>query len=171
MPIKDLLRRRIVDSHPELPIDPDVERPNRLRWPPRFHGYLLASVFIGGCGGAYTRYVVNGALPASTGGWPVATLFVNLLGAFTLGLLLEGLARIGKDQGVNRAIRLMVGTGFIGAFTTYSTFSLDIHTLLLAHHFTMALTYAIVTVTGGVLLGALGIQAASRHHARRTTQL
>ena len=173
MPIKGyILRRRDIDSHPELPIDPDLEQPNRWRWPPQFHGYLLASVFIGGCGGAYARYTVaEELLPASSSSWPIATLFVNLLGAFTLGLLLEALTRIGKDKGLNRTVRLMVGTGFIGAFTTYSTFSLDVHTLLLAHQFTIALTYVAVTVIGGVLLGALGIQVSSRHHARRMARL
>ena len=172
MPIKGyILRRRDIDSHPELPIDPDLEQPNRWRWPPQFHGYLLASVFIGGCGGAYARYAVDSALPTTASGWPIATLFVNLLGAFTLGLLLEALTRIGKDKGLTRTVRLMVGTGFIGAFTTYSTFSLDVHTLLLAHQFTIALTYAAFTVIGGVLLGALGVQTASRHHARRMARL
>ena len=155
------------DSHPELPIDPDVERPGKGKWPPIFHAYLMASVFIGGCGGAYARYSVSEVIPTSTGGWPVATLFVNLLGAFTLGFLLEGLAKLGKDKGVRQTMRLMLGTGFIGAFTTYSTFSLDIHTLVVNHHITMALTYLIVTVAGGILLGALGIQVASKHHHKR----
>ena len=171
MLINKYLKWQRYDSHPELPIDPDVERPSNSKWPPIFHAYLMASVFVGGCGGACARYAVAEVLPTATGGWPVATLFVNLLGTFTLGFLLEGLARLGKDKGLRQTVRLMLGTGFVGAFTTYSTFSLDIHTLVVNHHITMALTYLIVTIAGGILLSALGIQVASKHrHAHRRTQ-
>ena len=168
MPINKYFKWQRYDSHPELPIDPDVERLGKNEWPPIFHASLMASVFVGGCGGAYARYTIAEVLPTSTGGWPAATLFVNLLGAFALGFLLEGLARLGKDSGLRQTVRLMLGTGFIGAFTTYSTFGLDIHTLILNHHITVALTYLIVTIAGGILLSALGIQVASKHrHARQ----
>lgn len=154
----------IYDSHPELPLNPDVVQPGQYKWPPHFTPLLILYVFIGGCLGAYTRYAVSLYLPASDSGWPTATLVVNLLGSFLLGFLLEGLYRLGSDRGARRIIRLLVGTGFMGAFTTYSSFASDIFTLLQHQNVFMAITYGCITIVGGVCLGAIGIWIASSHH-------
>jgi len=155
------------DSHPELPIDPDAVQSGQYRWPPHFTPSLIFVVFIGGCAGAYARYYVSQYMPSTTNGWPISTLFVNLLGAFLLGFLLEGLVRIGPDQGTRRLVRLAVGTGFMGAFTTYSSFVSDIYLLLQHHHMLVAASYGSLTILGGLVLSALGIWSAASHHERR----
>lgn len=159
--------REVYDSHPDLPIDPDVVQPGRYKWPPHFTPSLLLVVFLGGCAGAYSRYWVSGQLLNPTNGWPTATLFVNLLGAFMLGLLLEGLVRIGDDRGVRRLIRLAIGTGFMGAFTTYSTFASDVYNLVRQDSIVLAVAYGSITIFGGLALSAFGIWTASSHHKRR----
>jgi CrcB protein len=155
------------DTHAELPIDPDVVRPGTYKWPPHFTPRLLLMVFVGGCLGTAARYWVALMLPSNGTSWPVATLVVNLLGAFLLGLLLEGLVRLGRDTGVRRVARLGIGTGFMGGFTTYSTLAVNTSLLLRSDHASLGLTYAITSVTGGVICSAVGIQLAAVHQKQR----
>jgi len=160
----------IRDTHPELPLDPDVIQPGIYKWPPHFTPAFLSLVFLGGCLGAAARYWVSLQLLTSSNGLPVATLFVNLLGSFLLGLLLEGLVRLGSDDGIRRMTRLAVGTGFMGAFTTYSTFVVETYLLLRHGKEATALTYMALTVIGGVVVSSLGIQLAAIHHKKRESQ-
>ena len=155
------------DSHPELPLDPDVVQPGQYKWPPHFTPSLLLVVFLGGCVGAYARYWVSMQVPSAVNGWPSATFVVNLLGAFLLGFLLEGLVRIGDDHGVRKLIRLAIGTGFMGAFTTYSSFASDVYNLTRHDRIGIAIGYGLLTVVGGLALSAFGIWVASSHHKRR----
>lgn len=92
---------------------------------------------------------------------------INVLGAFLLGLLLEGLARLGADAGARRIARLALGTGFLGAFTTYSTFALGTVALLADREAALALGYVVATIGGGLTSSMVGIWLAAAHHARR----
>ncbi len=150
--------------HDELPFDPDSPEgpPRPLHLRPR----ALGLVGGGGVAGTGARLLAEETIPA-WGVWPAATFLVNLLGAFVLGALLEGLARRGPDTGSRLRSRLLAGTGFLGAFTTYS--SLAVETALLGRdgHAGLGLLYAAVSVALGFLAGALGIWSASAH-ARRS---
>jgi CrcB protein len=154
------------DTHPELPINPDVVKEGEYKWPPHFRPILILYVFIGGCFGALARYGAIENLPTLANGWPLAMTFVNLLGAFALGLLLESLSRLGEDKGALRAARLVLGTGFIGAFTTYSTFVVDTHSLIVTGNTTTAVWYIVSTLIGGLTVCGLGIQLAATYHQR-----
>lgn len=79
--------------------------------------YLL--VALGGIGGTKTRFLVDTVVPGAL----VATMIVNIVGSFALGLLLYG--DIYTEALTNRS-RLLFGTGFISSFTTFSTFIIDI---------------------------------------------
>ncbi len=162
--IREVLVR---DTHPELPLDPDVAQPGVYKWPPHFTPAFLLAVFLGGCFGTAARYWISLELPTTTNGIPAATLFVNLLGAFLLGMLLEGLVRLGSDKGARRAVRLAVGTGFMGAFTTYSTFAVEATLLMRNNHIKIAVIYISIMVFGGIIMGAFGVQIAAFHHGRR----
>ncbi|MFF1881283.1 fluoride efflux transporter FluC [Pseudarthrobacter sp. NPDC058196] len=139
-------------------------RPHR---PVHLHPGFLLVVVAGGILGALARYGLGSILPAP-GGWPVPTLAINLSGAFLLGLLLEALVRRGPDAGRLRLIRLFVGTGFMGAFTTYSTLALETNTLFGAGRVTDALLYVGVSVVAGAAATVAGIRLAAGHHARAT---
>ena len=121
----------------------------------------LATVLLGGVLGTLARWGVSRALPARHG-WPVGTLVANLVGALVLGWLLEHLARSGPDEGGRRTLRLLLGTGFCGAFTTMS--SLDVETSLLAsgHHAATALGYLVVSLVAGLACAALGVAVGNR---------
>lgn len=141
-------------------------RPNR---PVHLHPGFVLLVIAGGTAGALARYALSAALPAP-GGWPLPTLAINLSGAFLLGLLLEALARRGPDAGRLRMVRLLAGTGFMGAFTTYSTLALETNTLLGTGRTADAVVYVGVTLVGGATATVAGIRAAAGHHTRRGTR-
>lgn len=145
-------------EHPELPLDPDEpDRRRALHLRPR----LVACVAAGGVLGAAARVGVLHALPRPDE-LPLATVAVNLVGAFVLGVLLEALARRGPDTGTRRVVRLAAGTGFVGAFTTYSSFAVDIDTLTHDGRAGWALAYLAVSLLGGLVATTAGIAAAAR---------
>ena len=120
---------------------------------------LVASVAAGGALGSLARYGLSHALPAR-GGWPVGTLAENLAGAFVLGLLLQGLLRRGHETPRLRWLRLTLGTGVLGGFTTYSAFALELHGLLAGGRVGVAAGYALVSVVGGTLACVAGVAVA-----------
>jgi fluoride exporter len=142
------------DSHPELPSDPD---------PGPLSAQLIALVGVGGVLGTAARYAVERWLPAGTG-FPRGTLIVNLIGTLVLGILLEALARGGPDVGRRRRARLLVGTGFCGGLTTYSTLAVETDLLIRAHRDALAAGYAVGSIVAGIVVAGVGIAFAARVH-------
>ncbi|MCD2114456.1 CrcB family protein [Rhodococcus rhodochrous] len=131
----------------------------------------LAAVAVGGLLGTSARYGLGRWLPVESGGWPVTTFAINVLGALLLGFLLEALIRLGPDTSWRQAARLGVGTGALGSFTTYSALAVDTDLLLRDGHPLAAATYALGTVLVGLLATgvgvALGAWFGNRRGARR----
>ncbi len=107
-------------------------------------------VAFGGAIGTGAREAISLAIPP-IGGLPVAILGINVVGAFLLGLLLESLLRRGPDAGRRRDLRLFLGTGVLGGFTTYSALAADSSVLLIEGSDLVGVLYAV----GSVVLGAL----------------
>jgi CrcB protein len=128
------------------------------------HFRSIALVAAGGVLGAPARYAISQALPASGRAFPTATFIANLSGALLLGLLLEALVRRGADVGNRRTARLLLGTGFCGAYTTYSTLAVDTVNLARAHRVGVAVAYAVGSVILGLLATAVGIAVGAAHH-------
>ncbi|WP_245953790.1 fluoride efflux transporter FluC [Arthrobacter silvisoli] len=135
--------------------------------PLHLHPQYLALVAGGGVLGALSRYGLGLSIP-SPGQWPLPTLLINLSGAFVLGWLLESLAWRGPDEGRRRFIRLTAGTGFLGAFTTYSTFSVETVQLFDAGRAADAFGYLAASLLGGTLATFAGIALGQRLHKGRT---
>jgi CrcB protein len=102
--------------------------PPRSARPAHLDLRLIALVFLGGSVGTALRAGV-GLLVPPFAGIPLATIAINVGGAFALGLLLAVLARRGPDHGRPRAMRVLLGTGLLGGFTTYSTLAVETATL------------------------------------------
>jgi CrcB protein len=124
---------------------------------------VLGLVFAAGTAGALARWALGLAIPVP-GGWPLGTLVINLAGALALGALLESLARRGPDVGARRLVRLTAGTGFLGAFTTYSTLAVDGSRLFVAGRTSDAVWYLALSLLAGAGATVLGIAGAAWLH-------
>lgn len=143
-------------------VDPDSDSMPADQGPVHRHLWALAVVFVGGAAGTAVRYVIEEQLPQSASQWPTATFGINIAGAFVLGLLLESLVRGGPDAGIRRRLRLLGGTGFCGAFTTYSTFALETVEGFRSGFTGLAVAYAVVSVILGILAAWAGIALAGK---------
>jgi CrcB protein len=89
---------------------------------------MLLSVAVGGALGACARYGVAQLMLRYLGpGYPYGTVFVNVIGSFVMGILIELMA---LKWSVSPEMRVFMITGFLGAFTTFSAFSLDVALLI-----------------------------------------
>lgn len=114
----------------------------------------LVLVAAGGAVGALARVALARAAPAASDAYPWTTFLVNVGGAFALGLVLTLLLRrLHAEQG----LRLFLGTGALGAFTTYSTFADGVSVRLLDGHPGLAVAYAVASVATGLLAAAAGV--------------
>lgn len=136
----------------------------RHRQPHLRPAYLLL-VLVGGALGTGAREALTLVWP--TADLPYAVLTANLVGAFLLGWLLEALVRRGPDEGRRRRVRLLLGTGLLGGFTTYSALATDAARLLGDGRTTSGLTYAFLTVVVGAAATFAGIALAAVTHRPR----
>jgi CrcB protein len=112
----------------------------------------LALIALAGAAGALARYGVSLAVgPPGTGGFPWATFAINVAGSFALGAVLA--VAPGRWQ---PDVAAAVGVGFLGAFTTFSTFSNETVTLLRDGRAAMAALYVAASVGVGLLAAAAG---------------
>ncbi len=118
---------------------------------------LLLSIGLGGAIGAIGRYFVMIAVARLVGtAFPYATLLVNVTGSLLLGLLVEAMAVLWQ---VDETLRAFVVVGVLGAFTTFSTFSLDVVYLFHRGEIASALLYVILSVVLSVLAFGIGMYA------------
>ncbi|KTQ85580.1 camphor resistance protein CrcB [Aureimonas ureilytica] len=109
-------------------------------------------VALGGGLGSVLRYGAGLAAARWLGtAFPFGTLFVNVTGSFAMGVLVEFLAR--RYGGADANLRLLLATGVLGGYTTFSSFSLDFATLAERGELATAFVYLAVTILAG--LGAL----------------
>ena len=106
----------------------------------------VALVALAGAAGVLSRYGFTQALGAGAAPWGV--LAVNVAGSFALGVLV--------GAGASEDVRAIVGIGFLGGFTTFSTFSLDVFADLEAGRPGRALVYILLSVGLGIAAAAAG---------------
>lgn len=177
--------RAVVGPFGVLPIDPDIDpeveargdsgvemsrrRRRRSRWPRLQAGVVLA-VLVGGFFGGLARYGIDEAFPTATTRFPWPTFAINLSGAFALALLLVLVLEVFPPT---RFVRPGLGTGFLGAYTTFSSLATSTDQLAAHGHVGVAAAYAIGSVVGGLVCAMLGLLvgravSASRHRRRST---
>ena len=109
---------------------------------------------VAGAAGALSRYGIGVALGVRS--FPWTTLGINLAGSFLLGVVL----RLGDLRHWPDTTTVPLAVGFLGAFTTFSTFSYEVHTLLRTDRAPAALAYVAMSVLGGVAAAAAGYAGA-----------
>lgn len=118
---------------------------------------LYLALSVGGALGAMLRYFIYQVTPDWGTAFPYPTLLINFAGCLVLGFFftftLEYLT-------IPPAIRTGFGTGFIGAFTTFSTFSVETVRFMEKGQFVVALLYVAASLLGGLLLAGIGIRVA-----------
>lgn len=146
-----IARRR----YPE-PIDPDlVPRPRGPR-PVWTRPGILAAVAAGGVLGACARYELSLAVTSRPGSFPLATFVINVSGSLVLGALL---ALIIERWRPSEYVRPFAATGFLGAYTTWSTFMVDTDNLVRAGHAAVAAGYVGASLAAGLAAVYLGMMA------------
>ena len=126
-------------------------------------------VAVGAICGTYLRAALSGAFPHDVDAWPWVTFFINMVGSFVLGMLLESLVLTGSDTGWRKAVRLGCGTGMLGGFTTYSTFVLEIEKMAGAGALALAFAYAAMSLVLGIAAAMLGMAVAGVLFGRRSS--
>ena len=155
-------RGRALPHDPDLEVDEDsVGSPLPVHLTPS----AIALVFAGGSFGVLARASLDRVF-SDGAGFPMTTFLINLAGALALAILIETLALRGPDAGHRRALRLFLGTGVLGGFTTYSAFAVETDDLLRSGQAATALTYAVGTVALGLVASIAGVIGTRRVLAR-----
>jgi fluoride exporter len=102
-------------------------------------GRELAAIFAGGAGGAVLRVGLVQTGAGGAPGWPWITFGVNIVGSFLLGYFAT---RLQERLPLSAYRRPLLGTGFCGALTTFSTMQVDVLRILDAHRYALAAAYA-----------------------------
>jgi CrcB protein len=152
-------------ERPEATVGPRVEQtdaaPGQPAAPPRrrqgAQPTVLAAIALGGGLGAPARYGVSQLVHAPPDGFPWGTFWANVSGSFALGLFL---ALVLGRYPPGRYLRPFVATGFLGAYTTYSTFAVETTMLAKDGHLGVAVAYAGASLVAGFLVAWAGMWAA-----------
>ena len=118
--------------------------------------FSVFTVMLGGAIGAGGRYMLGSAIAGQLGdAFPWGTLVVNLIGGLAMGLLAGGLLRSSGNEG----LRLLLGVGVLGGFTTFSAFGLDVVRLIEGGQAGPATIYVLASLIGSIGLTAAGMAA------------
>ena len=120
----------------------------------RHSGAILGVVFVGGCVGGVARYAVTRAWPTPTHGFPWATFVINASGAFVLAVLL---VVVNDVLPPTTYVRPLLGTGFCGAWTTFSSIAASTDQLVAHGHSGTGVLYLIGSLAAGLSAVGLGL--------------
>ena len=119
----------------------------------------VLAIACGGAFGAVARYGLNLLFAKTFAPFPFATFFINVTGSFLIGFLL---VFFGDKFPAGENLRLSIMVGFIGAFTTFSTFELEIFELVRERYFATAFLYLFLSILVGFIGVLSGVWLAKR---------
>ena len=139
-------------GHPHgLPVDPDAGR--------RIDARVLAAIAAGGALGAPARYAVSRIVHVAPNTFPWATFWTNVSGSFLLGLLVTVIVERVRPT---KYLRPFAAVGFLGAYTTFSTFAVETDVLVKDGHTGIAVVYVVASIVAGVAAATAGIAAGAK---------
>jgi CrcB protein len=143
------------DADPNLPVDADTDDgagESFVRT--RVERGVLAALALGAMPGAAARFEISKLVTASGNGFPWATFWTNVSGSAALGFLLV----LFVDRfASSRYVRAAATTGFLGAYTTFSTFSVETDLLVRDGRLGVAVAYVIASLVCGIGAAWIGI--------------
>ena len=113
-----------------------------------FDGRELAAVFAGGAIGTLTRAGLETLAAPEPGRWPWPTFIVNIVGAFVLGYFVT---RLLERLPTSSYRRPLLGTGFCGGLTTFSTMQVETIKMVEHHHYGLAIGYTLASIAVGLV--------------------
>lgn len=119
----------------------------------------LAAIFTGGAAGAVVRVWLGIHFTQSSTGWPWTIFAINVTGSFALGYLAT---RLQERLPQSTYRRPMLGTGFCGSYTTFSTMQVEAVRMIDAGRYGMAVGYVLASVAAGVLAVWISTKAVRR---------
>jgi CrcB protein len=150
----------------ELPVDPDATADRgapfagrRARPRVHLHPGVLGAIAAGGFAGGLARYGISEAAPSAVSEFPWATFAVNVSGAFGLAMLLVLAIEVWRPT---RYLRPALGTGFFGAYTTWSTYMVQTDQLLSHDKAALAAAYLLGSAAAGLVAAGGGLLLARR---------
>jgi CrcB protein len=108
----------------------------------------LLAIFVGGAAGAVLRVELTEAFPSADGHWPWIVFVINVTGAFILGYTVT---RLQERLPLSSYRRPLIGTGFCGAYTTFSTMQLEVLKMIDHRRYGLAAGYVAASVVAGLL--------------------
>ena len=124
----------------------------------------LAAVFAGGAVGTAARATLNALTTPEPGHWPWSTFIVNIVGAFILGFVTT---RLLERLPLSAYRRPLLGTGFCGGLTTFSTMQVETLKMIEAHHYGLAAGYTAASISAGLVAVYLATTLVRRVRIRR----
>jgi len=146
------------DAGREEPVDPDVDVhvPEQRAELLRTHGAVLLVIALGGGLGALSRYGIAQLLPTEPGRFPWGTFTANALGCLLIGVLMVLVSEVFRAHPL---VRPLLGVGFLGGFTTFSTYAVETGALLRPGSVPIALLYLVGTPVVALLAVLAGVAA------------
>lgn len=132
----------------------DLFRRTRRRRLPPIHGWSVLAVGAGGFAGGLARYAVGSAWPEASTAFPWPTFAINTSGAFLLGLLLVLVLEVVLPRWW---VRPALGTGLLGAYTTFSSVVVAVDQLAAHGRGGLAAAYLALSLFGGLIAAAAGL--------------
>jgi CrcB protein len=108
----------------------------------------LGAIFLGGMVGALLRVWLSRQFAVGADSWPWPTFLINISGSLLLGYLIT---RLQERLPQSTYRRPLLGTGFCGAYTTFSTLQIEVLKMAEHHHYGLALAYAAASITSGFI--------------------
>ena len=130
----------------------------------RFDSRELTAIFVGGFVGALARAACAESVPYQPGQWPWATFIANASGAFLLGYFTT---RLQERLPLSSYRRPLLGTGFCGALTTFSTMQIELLDMLDRGRYALAASYSAASIVTGFIAVMVATNLVRR--ARATT--